>query len=163
MKIKYFYLLSFVIIFIGLFNSLRFTISTGNQPWFDDRLCIDARHYKRGMSSIVTSNDFFNLKNMSQSPGYQIYLAVVYKIFPDDNKIFKIIKMISWIMSLLSTGLIFYLGEKYFDKYVGAVSAALFSFSYKYYVYINLLQYEVLLGFLLLLYVYFLVELESSQ
>ena len=163
MKIKYFYLLAVIIIFIGLFNSLRFVISTGNQPWFDDRFCIDGNSYKKGMLSIVANNDFLNLKDIYHSPGYQIYLALLYKIFPDDAKIFKIIKIISWVMTLASTALIFYFGEIYFGKLIGAIAAILFSLPYKYHVFINLLQYEVILGFLLLAYLYLHLRSMSCQ
>ena len=57
----------------------------------------------------------------------------------------------------------FVVGEKYFGKYVGAVAVILFSFSYKYHVFISLLQYGVLLGFLLLLYIFFQVELKPFK
>ena len=59
-RIKYYFILS-LLIFIGLFNSLKFTISTKNQPWFDDRLCIDGHNYENGMLSIVKNNDFLKL------------------------------------------------------------------------------------------------------
>lgn len=150
-------------IFTGLFTSLQFTLSTGNQPWLEERLIIDGNNYIGGMNSIIAGNDFLHLENTRQSPGYQMYLALLHMIVRDQNIIFKVVKMIAWVVTVLSSGLIFYLGERYFGRYVGAVAAMLFSFSYKYHAYINLLQYEVLAGFLFLVYVYLQLALISCQ
>ena len=109
---------------------------------------------KKGCFQLSEKNDFLNLEDTRHSLGYQIYLAIIYKIFPDKDKIFRVIKIISWITNFLCILLIFYLGEKYFCKYAGAIAAVLLSFSFKYLVYINLLQYEILVSFLLLLYIY---------
>ena len=143
-------LLFILLVSIGLLNSLAVIVYYGNNTFFP----VDEPSYKKGMFLIAESNDFLNLKDIYHSPGYQIYLAVLYKIFPIKDKIIFITKIILWLLNLGCIFIIFYLGEKYFGQYVGMISAILFSFSYKYYIYMNLLQYEVLAGFLFLLYIY---------
>lgn len=163
MKIKYFYTICIVLILIGLFKSLEFTIQTKNLPWFKAQLCIDGESYVKGMYSIVKNSDFLNLEDIYHSPGFQMYIGLIYNVFKNENMIFQIIKFISWMFHLLCIVMIFYIGEKYFGKCVGAIAGILFAFSFKNFVYINLLQYEILLGFLLTSYVFFQIKFTFTQ
>ncbi|MFA5411256.1 MAG: glycosyltransferase family 39 protein [Candidatus Omnitrophota bacterium] len=169
MKIKYnisakhLYLIGLVAIFFGLGASLVFTLSRGNQPWFESLISIDGRSYLKGMLSIARQNDFLNLEDIYHSPGYQMYLGLIYKFYPNDDRIFLVVKIISWIMNFVCVGLVFYLGKRYFSQYAGLCAAILFAWSNKYRVYINLLQPEVLLGFLVLWYVFFQVRALEAE
>ena len=153
---KYIYFACVLAIIAGFLSSLVFILSTGNLPWFDPQLRIDGNSYFDGMASVVGNNDFLKLKDIYHSPGYQIYVSAVYKAFPAKESIFIVIKIVSWVLRILTLLMIYFMGERYFAKYTGLAASVLFSLSYKYYIYGNLLQYEVMLGFLITLYVFLL-------
>lgn len=162
-KAEHLYLTGLSAIFFGLAVSLAFTLSRGNLPWIEPFLCIDGQSYIKGMLSIAKENDFLNLKDIYHSPGYQIYLGLIYKFFPNDRRIFLLVKIISWMMNFVCVGLVFYLGKRYFSRYAGLCAAILFAWSHKYRIYINLLQPEVLLGFLILWYLFFQVRALEAE
>lgn len=132
----------------GLMSSYIFTWNTGNRPWFEPRLAIDGPSYARDMVALASSSDFIHLNDLYHSPGYQVYLGCIDSVCGGQS-VFRYIKLLAWILAALCMAMVFRLGEFRFGRHVGAVAAVLLAFSFKWKAYINLLQYEIPLAFVL--------------
>ena len=156
MKKNIYYAAAAVLVSAGLLSALKFSMLTGNVPWFSSHLQIDGESYLQGMLSIARERDFLNLRDIYHSPGYQIYLGFLYKLAPDPERIFLIVKLLAWLMYALSVAMVYRLGAVCLGWRVGLMAAVFLALSAKFHAYGNLLQYETLLGFLILSHVFLL-------
>jgi hypothetical protein len=132
----------------GCLWTLRFTLSTGNSPWFDEILAIDGHSHIKGMKSLVERDAIIDVEDLYHSPGYQIYLSWLRRIFASYDGFFLFAKLISWAMYVGITLLVIWIGAALVNVDVGLLAGTLLACSAKYNVYVNLLQGEVLQGFL---------------
>ncbi|NNN06760.1 MAG: hypothetical protein HKL90_12745 [Elusimicrobia bacterium] len=122
------------------------------------RLLIDTPSYLRGMESIAHAGDFLRLQDVYHSPGYQIYLGFFRLLIGRTDRTLVAVRLAAWLLGALCVAMVFRIGEKRFERGSGALAAVILTYSRPWRVYAGLIQYEVPLGFLLLLGVWLLVE-----
>ncbi len=152
-----------LIITIGLLLTARLTLETRDQPWFIGVLKIDGPYYITGMNIIADTGDFLNLEEIYHSPGYQVYLGALKRIFPFDRGFFFATKLLSGILFLFTVILTIAIGERHVQKHSGWVAGAILAMSLKMEVYCNLLQGEILQAFSFTLLVFLLLTWNPSR
>ena len=163
MKKNIFYSVGICLIAAGLFAALRFSMAAGNVPWFSGRLEIDGSSYINGMLSIAQSKDFLNLQDIYHSPGYQIYLGLLYRLDPAPQRIFLTVKVVAWVLYVLSVVIVYLLGARFLGWRAGLMAAGVLALSNKFHIYANLIQYETLLGFLILCHLFLLAVWRAEK
>jgi len=103
------------------------------------------------------------LKDFYHSPGYQIYLRLLFAALNSPNAVIHASKLLSLLMFIGSALLVYRLGRRWFPPGVAQIATALFLCSESWRYYCNMIQYEVLTGFLMLLFLSMLVSSESSS
>ena len=142
-----------ILIGIGLLKNFFFIIPTINKPAPFGRLTIDSISYIDGARSIIKEKNILNLKDIYHSPGFQIFLAGLLFIF--GYKI-AMVKIFFCTLTLLTTILIIYIGEKYIRSGVGYLAGIFSAFSLSFTFYSATMQYDILIT-LLILFASFLI------
>ncbi len=142
---------------VGFTLVLAFVIWTGPQPWFEPRLQIDGGNYLRGMLS-TTQTGLLGLQDLFHSPGYQLYLGLLYRLLGSDRAVILVVKGISFLMLLGCGAMVWALGRAWFSGATAATALVLLAFSPAIAVYVSLTQYEVPLAFLLTLHLLLLSQ-----
>lgn len=147
----------------GLLLTLRLTILTGDKPWFISVLKIDGPFYIKGMDSIAATGDFLNLDDIYHSPGYQIYIGLIDRLYPFDRGIFFGLKLLNGFLFLGTIVITVCLGERYVRPHAGWIAGAILALSLDWHVYANLLQGEVLQGFCFALFTWIVVRTSRTR
>ncbi|NNE08963.1 MAG: hypothetical protein HKN20_10430 [Gemmatimonadetes bacterium] len=147
-----------VLILAGLLLTLRLTIVTRDEPWFISVLKIDGPSYIKGMESIAESGDFLNLEDIYHSPGYQMYLGAIDRLYPFERGLFFGLKLLNGLLFLGTIAITVYLGERHVRRNAGWIAGAILALSLDWQVYANLLQGEVLQGFCFALFAWILMR-----
>ncbi|MCF7799654.1 glycosyltransferase family 39 protein [Candidatus Babeliales bacterium] len=117
---------------------------------------IDSKAYIYHATNFYNTNSFIE-KNGSIpyfSLGYAFFLGFLYKIFGINN---AIITWIQVLIALLSGFLIFLISKNLFNKKVALIAFAFFSFNAGYLVFSQFILTEIILSFLLVLFLYLFV------
>ncbi len=147
-----------VLILAGLLLTLRLTVVTRDEPWFVSVLKIDGPSYIKGMKSIAESGDFLNLDDIYHSPGYQMYLGAIDRLYPLDRGLFLGLKLLNGLLFLGTIAITVYLGERHVRRNAGWIAGAILALSLDWHAYVNLLQGEVLQGFCFALFTWVMVR-----
>src|SRR5208282_4102813 len=145
----------------GCMLSIRFTLLFWEQPWPYGFLTIDGRSYMEG-SAGATWATLFELHDLYHSPGYQIYLRLLFAALGSPEAVVHASKVLSLLMFFASAVLLYRLGRRWFQPAVAQLAVVLFLFSESWRYYSNMIQYEVLAGFLMLLFLSMLMSAESA-
>ena len=146
----------------GCVLSIRFTMLFWEKPWPHQILTIDGQSYMKGAAG-ATWATLFKLHDLYHSPGYQIYLRLLFAALGSPEAAIHVSKLLSLLMFFASAVLLYRLGRRWFQPAVAQTAAALFLFSESWRYYCNMMQYEVLTGFLMLLFLTMLTSAESSS
>ncbi len=113
------YVISILFLF-ALTVRLLYFVSVSHSPDFTD-LCYDGRVFNDLAQDIINGNIFLsNYKTpFEMSPGYTYFLAMVSKLFQGN---FSLIKVFQWIIGSLNCVLIYFIGKKLFNKWVGLIA-----------------------------------------
>ena len=116
-KEKYVIILLFI---FALTVRLLYFVSVRHSPDFNN-LCYDARVFNDLAQDIINGNIFLsNYKTpFEMSPGYTYFLAMVSSLFKSN---FSLIKIIQWLIGSLNCVLIYFIGKKLFNKWVGFIA-----------------------------------------
>jgi 4-amino-4-deoxy-L-arabinose transferase-like glycosyltransferase len=132
------------------------------KPWPYRILTIDGQSYIKGAAG-ATWPTLFKLHDFYHSPGYQIYLRFLFAALGSPEAVIHASKLLSLLMFFASAVLLYRLGRRWFQPAVAQIAVALFLFSESWRYYCNMIQYEVLAGFLMLLFLSMLMSAESSS
>jgi hypothetical protein len=102
------------------------------------------------------------LHDLFSSPGYQLYLRFLFATLSPEAAIHAS-KVLSLAMFFASAVLLYSIGRRWFGATVGQVAAVLFLFSESWRYYCNVMQYEVLAGFLMMLLLAMLTSREPAR
>jgi len=105
----------------------------------------------------------FKLHDLYHSPGYQIYLRFLLAALGSFEATIHASKLLCLSMFFASAALLFRLGRRWFQPAVAQIAVVLFLFSEQWRYYCNMIQYEVLTGFLMLVFLSMLLSAESSS
>ena len=145
----------------GCVQAIRFTILFWGQPWPDQILTIDGRSYLNDAVGAGWAT-LLNLKELYHSPGYQLYLRVLFAALGSMGAMIEASKLLSLLMFLASAWLLYRLSIRWFHAEVAYLAVAIFLLSESWRYYCNMIQYEVLTGFVMLLSLSILVKVEGS-
>lgn len=145
---------------LGVVLSIRFTILCWEQPWPHSILTIDGRSYLKGAEGADWTT-LFELHDLYHSPGYQVYLRLLFSAVGSVEAMIEASKLVSLAIFFASAALLYRLGRRWFRPEVAQSAVALFLLSESWRYYCNMIQYEVLTGFLILLFLSMLIEVES--
>ena len=147
---------------VGCVLSIRFMMLFWEKPWPHPILTIDGQSYMKGAAG-ATWATLFKLHDLYHSPGYQIYLRFLFAALGSPKAVTHASKLLSLLMFFASAVLLYRLGRRWFEPAVAQIVVALFLFSESWRYYCNMIQYEVLTGFLMLLFLSMLMSAESSS
>ena len=156
---------SYICLALGILGgalTIRFTILTWDQPWPDPILTIDGRSYLKDALD-ATWGTIFNLNELYHSPGYQLYLRVLFAALGSIDAVIAASKLLSLLMFLASAWLLYRLSLRWFGAEVAYFAVAIFLLSESWRYYANMIQYEVLTGFLMLSYIALIVRADSAH
>ena len=156
---RYLYL---VFMTAGCVLSIRFMMLFWEVPWPHPILTIDGQSYLKGAAGAGWAT-LFNLHDLYHSPGYQIYLRVLFAALGAPAAAIHASKLLSLLMFFASAVLLYRLGSRWFQPAVAQIATALFLFSDSWRYYCNMIQYEVLTGFLMLLFLSMLMSAQSAR
>ena len=145
----------------GCMLSIRFMIVFWEEPWPYPVLTIDGQSYMKGAAG-ATWATLVRLDDLYHSPGYQLYLRFLFAAVGSPQAMTHASKLVSLLMFFASAVLLYRLGRRWFEPPVAQIAVALFLFSESWRYYCNMLQYEVLTGFLMLVFLSMLISAESS-
>ncbi len=145
-----------------IFQSAHFLLEQIANPWPHDLLIIDGLSYLRGASYFSTHKNFFHLADNYHSPGYQIFLGL---LLSDDavSKLVTLSKLLSFSFYIASIFLLYKIGKILFTDITALLAATLFSASVSWMYYINMIQYELIIGFLLLLILFLALRASKKK
>ena len=147
---------------VGCVLSIRFMMLFWEEPWPHPILTIDGQSYMKGAAG-ATWATLFKLHDLYHSPGYQIYLRFLFAALGSPKAVTHASKLLSLLMFFASAVLLYRLGRRWFQPAIAQIAVALFLFSESWRYYCNMIQYEVLTGFLMLLFLSMLMSAESSS
>ncbi len=100
---------------------LLYFVSVSHSPDFQ-RLCYDARVFNDLSRDVINKSVLLsNYKTpFEMSPGYTYFLAMVSNLFKSN---FSLIKIAQWIIGSLNCILIYFIGKKLFNKWVGLIAS----------------------------------------
>jgi hypothetical protein len=139
----------FTVIITGIAASYQFTRSTEDSPWYRSNLAIDGPTYIRGMAHIRETGSLLHPVTLFQSPGYQIFLGMLYRNYATSADCFRGAKLFAWGAIGVTIAMIVFLGATIYGPITGWLAGALLAWSFPYWVYANCLQYEVWAGLFL--------------
>ena len=125
---------------------LMYFVSVYHSPDFK-KLCYDAMVFN-GLAQEVIHKSFFlsNYKApLDMSPGYTYFLAMVSNIFKNN---FSLIKITQWIIGSLNCVLLYFIGRKLFNKWVGLIACLIASYYGMFVFFEGILMPEFLILFL---------------
>src|SRR5579862_3520123 len=141
--------------------SVGFTIACWRTPWPHPALEIDSYTYLSGAVG-ASWGTLLRLHDLFSSPGYQLYLRFLFATLSPEAAIHAS-KVLSLAMFFASAVLLYSIGRRWFGATVGQVAAVLFLFSESWRYYCNVMQYEVLAGFLMMLLLAMLTSREPAR
>jgi len=142
--------------------SIKFMMLFWGKPWPHPILTIDGQSYMSGAGG-ATWATLFKLHDLYHSPGYQIYLRFLFAALGSAAAVIHASKLLSLLMFFASAVLLYRLGRRWFQPAVAQIAVALFLVSESWRYYCNMIQYEVLTGFVMLLFLSMLMSAESSS
>jgi hypothetical protein len=142
--------------------AIRFTLLTWREPWPDPILTIDGKSYLNGAVGAGWSS-LFEVRDLYHSPGYQIYLRFLFAAFGSVEGLVNASKILSLLMFFATALMLYRIGRRWFEAPVAHIAVLLFLFSESWTYYCNMIQYEVLAGFLMLWFLSMLISTESSN
>jgi hypothetical protein len=145
---RHFRWVSILLMVLGCLQTFALSLATADEPWINLVLSIDGKSYIRGMRSMIEQGAILDVDNLYHSPGFQIYLAFLWRLWPWSNGFFFFVKLVSLALYIASIAMVVQLGSRLVDTRVGLLAGILLSLSPKLQVYVNLLQGEVLQAFL---------------
>lgn len=150
--IGYFLLFSFIFILFSIFLYKNSSIFNSHQD-------IDSKAYLHRANILFKTGSIIDTQNSQDCPyyalGYSFFIYFIYKFLGQNN--FYII-LIQVLLSLLSGFLIFKITENLFNKNIGLIAFFLFSINLGFLIFSQFILTEILLSFLLILFVYFFVK-----
>ena len=137
----------FLIFFFAfsLLQTVDYFFQNWHLPWPSPNLAIDGPSFLKVLEDPI---QVFPLKNLYHSPGYQ-YFVLFSQIIPF-VKSFQAIKIAQGFLYLLSFILLFWNLKKGFNLTISLIGICFLGLSFPFSSYINLIQGEILQGFLLL-------------
>jgi len=157
-----------LVICVNFARTITFTAHHWNEPWPEGRLAIDGQFYLAGAKQIWGAPHFWQLHDNFHAPGFQVLLGLLLRITAPERGIdtaglihaSKVILLSLFAATLL---LLLRLGVKAFSWAEGTLAAVILSASLAWCFYANMLQYEVLAGFLLTLAIACSLEMNSAR
>ena len=146
----------------GLARAVRLSILSWGQPWPDPILTIDGKSYLKGAAG-ATWASLLEVHDLYHSPGYQIYLRAIFAAFGSISALIDASRILSLLMFFGSAVLLYRLGRRWFQPSVAQPAVAIFLCSESWAYYCNMIQYEVLTGFLLLMVISLLTSGQPSE
>ncbi len=146
---------------VGSVLAIRFTMLCWDLPWPDPILTIDGKSYLKGAegatwTTVPAVNDLYH------SPGYQIYLRAIFGALGTNRALIEASKLLSLAMFFASAVMLYRLARRSFAPAVAQMTVGLFLCSQSWIYYCNMIQYEVMTGFLILLFLSVLTSGLSS-
>ncbi len=146
----------------GIARAIRLTALSWGQPWPDAILTIDGKSYLRGAVG-ATWGRLFEVHDFYHSPGYQLYLRAIFAALGSTNATIDASKLLSLAMFFASAVLLYRLSRRWFEPAVAQLAVAIFLCSESWAYYSNMIQYEVMTGFLILLILSILTSSPASR
>lgn len=157
------------IVFVGLYYRVLFAYNVhfaglhlGTQFGHDEYNYINmaVNIVEKGVYGYMTDGT----PNAYVTPGYPLFLALIYSIFGSGEKTVLYVKLIQAVISVLSVVLVFFVGNKIGGRFVGLVAAAFCAFYPPFVLYSRHLLTETLYIFMFLLYfITLLYSLDSGK
>lgn len=142
-----FVLLNTTLLFIEVYKTLEL-------PWPIRRLQIDGGSYLKGVDQIIKSGNWFSIKDLYHSPGFQLYLIPFFKLLTP-TIFYKIANILLVLMTLF---LSFKIATRLMNTTFSLVAVVLISFSAQIQGYSSTLQPEILMMFLFTFLAFFLLK-----
>jgi hypothetical protein len=145
--------------------AIRFTMLCWDLPWPDPILTIDGKSYLKGAEG-ATWRTVLAVNDLYHSPGYQIYLRAIFATLGTNGALIEASKLLSLAMFFASAVMLYRLGRRWFQPAVAQIAVGLFLCSQSWIYYCNMIQYEIMTGFLILLFLSLLtsgLSWESSR
>jgi hypothetical protein len=146
----------------GIARAVRLSILSWGQPWPDPILTIDGKSYLKGAAG-ATWGTLLEVHDLYHSPGYQLYLRAIFATFGSISALIDASRIFSLLMFLGSAVLLYRLGRRWFHPPVAQLAVAIFLCSESWTYYCNMIQYEVLTGFLILIVISLLTRGQPSE
>jgi hypothetical protein len=153
--------LGVALVAVGCGLAIRFTMLFWSEPWPEPILTIDGKSYLNGAAGAGWTS-LFELRDLYHSPGYQIYLRFLFAIFGSSEAVIHASKILSLLMFFATAVMLYRIGRRWFEPGVAQIAVVLFLFSACWTYYCNMIQYEVLAGFLMLLFLSMMISTEPS-
>jgi hypothetical protein len=148
-------LLGALLTIFGFFTAIQFTVMFWNVPWPDPILTIDGNSYLNSALGASWSR-LFDFSDYYHSPGYALFLRILYSTFGSIQSLIYASKIISLLLFVATGALLYRLSVRGYDKNIAMLALVLFSFSESWRYYCNMIQYEVLTGFFIISFIYLL-------
>jgi len=160
------YIMLIITIFVGLHYRLFFAYNVNFTNLHQGtEFGHDEFNYQEMAANIVNKHIYGYMSdgtpNAYVTPGYPLFLAMIYSIFGIGPKSVLYIKIIQAILSTISIFLVFLIGKRISNKYVGLIAAIFIAIYPPLILYSRFLLTETLYTFLFLLY--FLVQLIAME
>ncbi|MFH1903041.1 MAG: glycosyltransferase family 39 protein [Candidatus Omnitrophota bacterium] len=127
-KVRGKHLILLIVLLLGLLLRLSYLSEFRQTPFFNARLLhgLDQRTWDEIGVKIVSHPWFVDGSPFYQPPGYAYFLAAVYSIFGIHN--YLAAGIIQVLLDLLAAFLIFLLGKRLWNDWVGLIACVLYSF-----------------------------------
>lgn len=132
------------------YRAIALLLLCWDKPWPVPALAIDGPFYLEGAQRIVWGESPFAMADIYHSPGYQWLLATLLKLTGTLERTYHLSKLLSLSLFFLSLTLTFRLGRRFFSVEVARLASFFLACSLSWLYYSMMIQYEVLVGFLLL-------------
>ena len=123
-------------------------------------LAIDGPSFIKNARGAVPGT-ILSFSDLYHSPGYTIYLRLIVSLSGSIERAIAVSKILSLLMYFATGAMLAALSRKWFGSTVACVACAIFALSSSWRAYSNMIQYEVLAGFLALLFVTLLLSRKS--
>lgn len=144
---RHLFLLSgLLLVLFHFYRAVAFTLSQWGKPWPHPVLTIDGNSYLEGARRLAAGESIFSMADTYHSPAYQWWLSVLL----GTGDVVAASKICALLFFALALWLTFRLAKKYFSSDLAVVAIVIFSGSLSWVYYANMIQYEILVGFLLL-------------
>ena len=146
----------------AFFYALYFTVLNWDSPWPQQFLTVDGNSYLKNALG-ATWTTLFQLEDTYHSPGYSLYLRILFCMFGTIIRVVHVSKILSLFMFAASAILVYRLAHRWFQETTALLALALFSICESWIYYCNMIQYEVLTGFILLVFLSVLAWDEETK
>ncbi|MFA5392893.1 MAG: glycosyltransferase family 39 protein [Candidatus Ratteibacteria bacterium] len=121
------HLILFAILFLGLLLRLSYLFEFRQTPFFNAQLLsgLDQRTWDEIGAKVVSHPWIVDGSPFYQPPGYAYFLAVIYRIFGMHN--YLAVGIIQVLLDLLAAFLIFLIGKRLWNDWVGLIACVLYS------------------------------------